>query len=321
MPRHAQRDDIRLTDGDFYASEPFEQYRWMRTNAPVYFDGEVWGVARHDDVQTVSKDSQTFCNRHGMRPDSPPVPSMINMDDPDHKLRRGLVNKGFTPRRVADHEPHVRQICRQLIARVAPQGRCDFVAEIAAPLPMIMIGDMLAVLTRKKLALDTCSLYAPACTVAFARSTYLKAIDAGTLDPAKIFIDILSNENERADSVGPYLKSLLYLVSRAFEAHKTPILGMEAVWNASHDKDGVFNDAKGNLDPTVVNWRKDWKSAGGANPFVLSKKEVATGPQTSQHARHGCFDNWVDGVSATINRMRHEKVGKPLDKPIGSLEY
>ena len=145
MPRHEQRADIRLTDGDFYASEPFAQYAWMRENAPVYFDGEVWGVARHDDVQTVSKDSLTFCNRHGMRPDSPPVPSMINMDDPDHKLRRGLVNKGFTPRRVADHEPRVREICRDLIARVAPKGRCDFVAEVAAPLPMIMIGDMLGV--------------------------------------------------------------------------------------------------------------------------------------------------------------------------------
>jgi cytochrome P450 family 142 subfamily A polypeptide 1 len=80
-----------------------------------------------------------------MRPDSPPVPSMINMDDPEHKLRRGLVNKGFTPRRVADHEPRVREICRELIARVAPKGRCDFVAEVAAPLPMIMIGDMLGV--------------------------------------------------------------------------------------------------------------------------------------------------------------------------------
>ncbi|MBM4247085.1 MAG: cytochrome P450 [Deltaproteobacteria bacterium] len=145
MPRHEQRADIRLTDGDFYAGEPFEQYAWMRANAPVYFDGEVWGVARHAEVQAVSKDSQTFCNKHGMRPDSPPVPSMINMDDPEHKLRRGLVNKGFTPRRVADHEPRVREVCRELIAKVAPKGRCDFVAEVAAPLPMIMIGDMLGV--------------------------------------------------------------------------------------------------------------------------------------------------------------------------------
>jgi cytochrome P450 family 142 subfamily A polypeptide 1 len=145
MPGHPTRADIRLTDGDFYASEPFAQYAWMRAVAPVYFDGTVWGIARHDDLMTASKDSETFCNRHGMRPDSPPIPSMINLDDPEHRRRRGLVNKGFTPRRVADHEPKVRAICRELIAKVAPHGRCDFVRDVAAPLPMIMIGDMLGV--------------------------------------------------------------------------------------------------------------------------------------------------------------------------------
>jgi cytochrome P450 family 142 subfamily A polypeptide 1 len=70
---------------------------------------------------------------------------MINMDDPLHKRRRNLVNRGFTPRRVDDHEPGIRAICRELIAKVAARGRCDFVREIAAPLPMIVIGDMLGV--------------------------------------------------------------------------------------------------------------------------------------------------------------------------------
>jgi cytochrome P450 family 142 subfamily A polypeptide 1 len=142
---HPTRREIRLTDGDFYAGDPHEHYTWMRANAPVYWDGEVWGITLHEDVMRVSKDADTFCNRHGMRPDSPPIPSMINMDDPEHKRRRGLVNKGFTPRRVQDHEPKIRQICRELIARVAPLGSCDFVRDVAAPLPMIMIGDMLGV--------------------------------------------------------------------------------------------------------------------------------------------------------------------------------
>ncbi|MEW6268626.1 MAG: cytochrome P450 [Thermodesulfobacteriota bacterium] len=145
MPDHPTRAEIRLTDGDFYASDPHEHYTWMRRNAPVYFDGQVWGVTLHEDVMRVSKDSDTFCNRHGMRPDSPPIPSMINMDDPEHRRRRGLVNKGFTPRRVQDHEAKIRKVCRELIARVARLGRCDFVRDVAAPLPMIMIGDMLGV--------------------------------------------------------------------------------------------------------------------------------------------------------------------------------
>ena len=147
MPHHPTRPDIGLIDGFFYATDPHEQYTWMRANAPVYWDagGAVWGITRYDDVMTCSKDSATFCNRHGMRPDSPAIPSMINMDDPEHKRRRNLVNKGFTPRRVAEHEPRIREICRDLIAKVAPLGRCDFVRDVAAPLPMIVIGDMLGV--------------------------------------------------------------------------------------------------------------------------------------------------------------------------------
>jgi cytochrome P450 family 142 subfamily A polypeptide 1 len=70
---------------------------------------------------------------------------MINLDDPLHRRRRALVNKGFTPRRVADHEPRIRALSRALIAAAREKGRFDFVSEIAAPLPMAMIGDLLGV--------------------------------------------------------------------------------------------------------------------------------------------------------------------------------
>ena len=147
MSAHSERPAIPLTDGTFYATDPHPHFDWMRAHAPVYWDptGDVWGLALHDDLMAASKDSQSFCNGQGMRPDSPPFPSMINMDDPAHKLRRSLVNKGFTPRRVQDHEPKIRGICRELIDRVAERGECDFVRDIAAPLPMIVIGDMLGV--------------------------------------------------------------------------------------------------------------------------------------------------------------------------------
>jgi cytochrome P450 family 142 subfamily A polypeptide 1 len=55
------------------------------------------------------------------------------------------VNRGFTKQRVEAHEPKIRAICRELIDAVLPKGRCEFVSEIAAPLPMIMIGDLLGV--------------------------------------------------------------------------------------------------------------------------------------------------------------------------------
>jgi cytochrome P450 family 142 subfamily A polypeptide 1 len=147
MAERPRNPAIRLLDGDFYVGEPLEHFRWMRAHAPVYWDEScgVFGVALHEDVLLVSRTPELFCSRMSSRPDAPPLPSMINMDDPQHKLRRALVNKGFTKRRVEDHEPKIRRIVTELIDAVCEKGRCDFVREIAAPLPMIVIGDLLGV--------------------------------------------------------------------------------------------------------------------------------------------------------------------------------
>ena len=73
------------------------------------------------------------------------MPYMIDMDDPEHKKRRRLVNKGFTVRRVQEREPRIREICIGLIERVTAGSRFDFVKDFAAWLPLIVIGDMLGV--------------------------------------------------------------------------------------------------------------------------------------------------------------------------------
>ena len=144
---HPINPDINLLDGNFYANDVHRHFKWMRENAPVYFDPStsVWGVAKHADVMHCSKNPEMFCNRFGQRPDSPPIPSMINMDDPGHKRRRNLVNRGFTPRRVQDHEPVIRRVCADLIETAREKQRFDFVSDVAAPLPMIVIGDLLGV--------------------------------------------------------------------------------------------------------------------------------------------------------------------------------
>jgi cytochrome P450 family 142 subfamily A polypeptide 1 len=141
---HPTRDDIRLLDGNFYVDDPHEKYDWMREHAPVYFDGEIWGFASYESVMAASKDPSTFSNAQGSRPDSW-VPSMINFDDPEHWKRRKLVNRGFTPRRVRDSERELRTVCDAIIDAVYEWGECDFVTDIAAPLPMVVIGDMLGV--------------------------------------------------------------------------------------------------------------------------------------------------------------------------------
>jgi cytochrome P450 family 142 subfamily A polypeptide 1 len=67
------------------------------------------------------------------------------MDRPEHMVRRNLVNRGFTPQRVAAYEPRVREICRGIIDAIAERGECEFVADVAAPLPLVVIGDLLGV--------------------------------------------------------------------------------------------------------------------------------------------------------------------------------
>jgi len=147
MVEHPTHPDIDLLAGDFYAGDPQEAYAWMRANAPVYFDeaNGVWGIARYDDLKAAARAPGTFSNAGGAVPGMGPMPMMIDMDDPDHLRRRKLVNKGFTPRRVRDLEPKIRAVCDEIIDSVYDQGACDLVCDIAAPLPMVMIGDALGV--------------------------------------------------------------------------------------------------------------------------------------------------------------------------------
>jgi cytochrome P450 family 142 subfamily A polypeptide 1 len=147
VPDHPENPAIRLLDGYFYVGEPLRHFRWMREHAPVYWDesSRLWGIALYEDVMKISKTPELYCSGKSSRPDAPALPSMINMDDPRHKLRRALVNKGFTKRRVDDHETKIRRIVTELIDAVCEKGSCDFVREIAAPLPMIVIGDLLGV--------------------------------------------------------------------------------------------------------------------------------------------------------------------------------
>ncbi len=136
---------IDLCSGAFWAGDHHGALTWMRAEAPVFWDGVVWGVSRYADVRDVSRQPELFSNAGGIRPQQPALPMMIDMDDPAHLQRRKLVNKGFTPRRVRDSEPVVRQACTEILDAVIDRDRCDLVNEVAAHLPMIMIGDALGV--------------------------------------------------------------------------------------------------------------------------------------------------------------------------------
>lgn len=140
--------DVDLADGGFYADGPAARaaYKWMRANQPVFRDRNGLAAATtHQAVLDAERDPGLFSNAGGIRPDTPGLPMMIDMDDPAHVLRRKLVNSGFTRKRVMDKVPSIATLCDTLIDSVCERGECDFVRDLAAPLPMAVIGDMLGV--------------------------------------------------------------------------------------------------------------------------------------------------------------------------------
>jgi cholest-4-en-3-one 26-monooxygenase len=138
---------IDLMSGAFYGREPHDAYAWMRSHAPVYYDeaNDIWAAASYAAVKAASVDTESFSSAQGIRPKFGPLPMMIEFDGPEHVRRRRLVSEGFTPRRVRDQEDRLRLVCDALIDNVCERGSCDFVSDIAAPLPIIVIGDMLGV--------------------------------------------------------------------------------------------------------------------------------------------------------------------------------
>ncbi|WP_167097396.1 cytochrome P450 [Mycobacterium sp. DL592] len=147
--------DVDLTNGNFYSDRnAHEVYRWMRANEPVFRDRNgLAAAATYQAVIDAERDPETFSNTGGIRPDQPGMPYMIDMDDPSHLLRRKLVNAGFTRKRVMDKLAGIDVLCDTLIDAVCEQGECDFVRDIAAPLPMAVIGDMLGVLPAERATL------------------------------------------------------------------------------------------------------------------------------------------------------------------------
>ncbi|MFZ2178696.1 MAG: cytochrome P450 [Rhodococcus sp. (in: high G+C Gram-positive bacteria)] len=146
----ADRPRFDLIDGRFYSGElgdTREAYAWMRAHEPVYRDhaNGITAAASYDAVLTAERDPELFSSAGGIRPGVGPLPQMIDMDDPEHLQRRRLVNAGFTRKNVEAKTERIREICDQLIDAVCERGEADFVRDLAAPLPMAVIGDMLGV--------------------------------------------------------------------------------------------------------------------------------------------------------------------------------
>ena len=142
--------EIDLLDGDFYVTDPYTAYAWMREHAPAYWDAanELWGISRYDDIVAIEKRKDLFINsdqaKGGYRPNIPADPAIIGLDDPLHQKRRNLVARRFTPRAVSNWEDHIRTVVRSLLDEAMGHGGpVEVVGELAAPLPAEMIGLLL----------------------------------------------------------------------------------------------------------------------------------------------------------------------------------
>ena len=136
---------IDILDRDWYQRGPFAELAWIRANEPVYRDvNGMWALTKHEDVRWAERQPQLFSNAiNGSRPNGQPQPSMIDADDPSHADQRRVVARGFGPRQMKAYEDHVIDVSRRLVDAVIERGECDVVADIARPLPMTLIGEML----------------------------------------------------------------------------------------------------------------------------------------------------------------------------------
>lgn len=151
---------INLIDADLYqrGGPPHDQFRWLRAHAPVYWHAYgggngwpgFWAVTKHEDVAYVSRHPEIFSSaRRLVVFGEVPEPGvamqrlmMLNMDPPQHTRQRAFVNRGFTPRMIGRLEEHITQVCHELIGEVQGRGAADFVTDIAAPLPLQVICEL-----------------------------------------------------------------------------------------------------------------------------------------------------------------------------------
>jgi cytochrome P450 len=152
--------EIDLVDPDVYerGGMPHGQFAWLREHAPVFWhhgDRErgwpgFWAITRHEDVVRVSRHPEIFSRERLALFDEMPGEDlslqqmmMLNQDPPEHSRKRGIVNRGFTPRAIGALEQHIRDICRSLVDEVTVTEEADFVRDVAASLPLYVICELL----------------------------------------------------------------------------------------------------------------------------------------------------------------------------------
>ena len=133
--------------------DPYPVYRRLREEAPVYYNGthDFFAVSHFADVEKGLLDAQTYISGKGgiielIKADIEMPPGVIIFEDPPtHTIHRRLLSRAFTPRRVAELEPKIREFCAQSLDPLAGAERFDFIADLGAQMPMQVISMLLGI--------------------------------------------------------------------------------------------------------------------------------------------------------------------------------
>jgi cytochrome P450 len=140
--------------------DPYPLYARLRREAPVYYSRplRIWFLTRHRDVEAVLKDPRFSVRRTDFAPPrmnplltlSPDFQTFVNrtllmVDPPEHTRLRGLVSRAFTPRRVEALRPRLEALVEDLLDAAAARPDADLIRDLAFPLPIIVICELLGV--------------------------------------------------------------------------------------------------------------------------------------------------------------------------------
>jgi cytochrome P450 len=136
---------------DFY-NDPFDIYRRMREDAPLYYDEkeDFYALTRHEDVAAAFKDFDTYSSARGCdlamvrKGISPEQKSIIFMDPPEHRHMRSLLNKAFTPRAIQSQVETIHEVIDKYLGACNPEN-FDIVQDFSGPFPVEVITRMAGV--------------------------------------------------------------------------------------------------------------------------------------------------------------------------------
>ena len=140
---------------------PHELFKQMRGTCPVHWSDGIpaypseagyWSVTRAEDVEAVSRDWETYSSASGITVVSDAVipvelisAMFIGMDPPKHDRLKNLFQRGFTPKRIGEHEEKIRAITVDVLDRLDGRERCDLVGEVAQPVVSRVIGSFMGI--------------------------------------------------------------------------------------------------------------------------------------------------------------------------------